>query len=407
MRVNMVTSAPVQAACMNLKGDTVLQYRNHLSGSQVSDYPGGTLQCAGFLANASDYSSQDTLYFGTSIYDFQSQITTCTMMLRPGGLLVPNWNVNANLYGYLTAGTVLIGIVPNSTSPGTFEAATGQVFFIPQSYIYWIQNTGTTNAFIVLFYNTHNEIFSININMVFANTPESILNQGLIESLKDMKSSNTSEIIILVQNLNSNIPALSNNQNYLYPLEDSRRIEYTGAVAKWANMTTAFGGMQNWYPCALSLESLVLNPCALLVPSITMNANEVGYVISGHGKMGLYGCTNEEFDICAGDVFFIPAGAQHYIRNTGCENLVLIIAYSTNERLQTFFLDDYIQAIPHSGNVPVIQNAVTIVDPAGPNNVLATDNIEHIASDSIMNRVPGIEMAILLIITTMYNFVSY
>jgi quercetin dioxygenase-like cupin family protein len=54
------------------------------------------------------------------------------------------------------------------------------------------------------------------------------------------------------------------------------------------------------------------------------NADEVFYVISGHGiaKSG-----DEEFEISAGDTVFVPCGEPHYFKNTN-ENISLIAVFA-------------------------------------------------------------------------------
>ncbi|XP_030048823.1 uncharacterized protein LOC115462892 [Microcaecilia unicolor] len=397
LNVKAVPAAPVQAACLNINGDTVSLYLNHLRATPGATYPGGTIQCAGFLANASLYPDLAALRFGANIYNLQSGITPCTMTLRHGGLLVPSWNVNANLYGFVIEGTVLIGVVADGAVEDIFRAAADEVFFIPQSHLYWIQNTGDGDAIIVLFYSTNDEIFNININSVFHFIPADVLEQAQLNWLTTPSSANTAEIIILAPEIAGGIPALHSAENYFFSLTGARTIMYAGGSAQWV---PTFGG-------PLTLESLVLNPGALLVPSFTINANEMGYVTSGYGRMGIIGCTVEEFDIGTGDVFFFPAGTQHYIKNTGAGPLTLNIAYSTNNTLAFIFLDDYIRGVE---NATTVQATVTIQDPNGNTGVLPTDNIEHIvasSSVSVMNCTPGIDMAIILAITLLYHFVFY
>ncbi|KAI4564769.1 hypothetical protein MJG53_015781 [Ovis ammon polii x Ovis aries] len=54
--------------------------------------------------------------------------------------------------------------------------------------------------------------------------------------------------------------------------------------------------------------------------------------------------SSTEFDIHIGDVIFFPTGTQHYIKSTCDEDLLLILAFSTGDQLQTLDMDDYLQA---------------------------------------------------------------
>ena len=62
------------------------------------------------------------------------------------------------------------------------------------------------------------------------------------------------------------------------------------------------------------------------------NADEVFYVLSGHGEAQ---SGDEIFEIIAGDTVFVPAGEPHYFRNlNGKEPLVAVFAYLGQPSLQ-------------------------------------------------------------------------
>jgi mannose-6-phosphate isomerase-like protein (cupin superfamily) len=61
------------------------------------------------------------------------------------------------------------------------------------------------------------------------------------------------------------------------------------------------------------------------------DAEEIVVITSGRGK-AIIG--DESWDACAGDVFYVPPGAEHELRNTGDELLgVLVINVPTGAGL--------------------------------------------------------------------------
>jgi quercetin dioxygenase-like cupin family protein len=53
------------------------------------------------------------------------------------------------------------------------------------------------------------------------------------------------------------------------------------------------------------------------IPNHTNTVEHEQYVLGGHGMIGING---EEFEVRAGDVVFIPAGAPHWYQNLGENN---------------------------------------------------------------------------------------
>ncbi|KAH1169361.1 hypothetical protein KIL84_013951 [Mauremys mutica] len=97
---------------------------------------------------------------------------------------------------------------------------------------------------------------------------------------------------------------------------------------------------------ALTLATIRIYSNGLRQPHFHFNANEMGYVISGCGKVGIIVSSKitTDFDIGTGDVVFFPIGTQHYIKSTCDEDLLMILAFSTGNQLQTLDMDDYFHA---------------------------------------------------------------
>ena len=101
-----------------------------------------------------------------------------------------------------------------------------------------------------------------------------------------------------------------------------------------AEVKTILGGPITVYctPKTVGSKQLVFvlgsfSPGEGLNPHIHPESEEVYYVIAGNGTV-YAGEEKKEIVLEAGMALYIPAGTQHYVRNTGTEKLVIGFALS-------------------------------------------------------------------------------
>ncbi|XP_030047770.1 uncharacterized protein LOC115461854 [Microcaecilia unicolor] len=336
--------------------DTKFLFLNNLHKAKANVYQGGLVSCAGYLGNSTQYSSMEAAAFGISINTYQSKISVCTIRIFGGGLYSPAWTMNGNIHGYVSQGAVWVGIVQNSTEPPvTFNVITGQVMFIPQGFTYWIRNTGNTDAFIVMFYSTDEEIITLDVSDVLFFTPNDIkalMNADGV-SLFGARPTGTGVIILPDSAWTYTQSANTDVWRYFFNLAGSFTLTYPGGKVQWARsyvrptypLVRIFSTSLRSFPNTLSLGLFRIYPSAVLLPHYYFNANTMGYVLSGCGQVGVVGCVATNFDIEHGDVFFFPTGTMNYIRSTCNEDLVIIVAYSVSGKLETIFLNSLAENI--------------------------------------------------------------
>lgn len=80
----------------------------------------------------------------------------------------------------------------------------------------------------------------------------------------------------------------------------------------------------------MSLYKVTLQPKGIREPHWHVNADELGYCISGQVLVSFFhtGDLKETFFVQAGEAFFIPSGALHYIENVGEAKAELILQFS-------------------------------------------------------------------------------
>ncbi|XP_069324075.1 uncharacterized protein [Eulemur rufifrons] len=348
--------------------DPKFQFLNHLPNSKVFEFAGGTIQWARYRNNVKDYLSAEEEAFGTSLNSQRSQMTLGTLRIKSNGLRAPHWHFNANEHGYLVQGTAWIGVVDDGGEVvTTYNVTAGQVIFFPQNTLHWIKNVGNEDCFFLLFFSTHDELQTLDIDDVFFSTPEDIASRSLkpeggIDFIRTFHKQEEDQGVNLPPNLAELVMNASYVQSpdslvwrYFFDLKGSKEFQFPGGVIQQAqywkngselnNNEKIFSEFLNQHQNALTLSTLRIYNNGLRQPHFHFNANEMGYVLSGCGEVGITSTQGAiEFNIHIGDVVFFPIGTQHYIKSTCDEDLLFILAFSTGDQLQTLDMDDYLQA---------------------------------------------------------------
>ncbi|XP_013377868.1 PREDICTED: uncharacterized protein LOC102003924 isoform X2 [Chinchilla lanigera] len=265
-------------------------------------------------------------------------------------------------------GTAWIGVVDDGGEVATtYNVTAGQVIFFPKNTLHWIKNVGNEDCFFLLFFSTHDELQTLDVDDVFFSTPEDIASRSLkpeggVNFIRKFHKQTEDQAVNLPHNLADLVMNASYVQSpdslvwrYFFDLKGSKEYRFPGGVIQKAhywkngselsNNEKIFSEFLNEHENALSLSTLKIYNNGLRQPHFHFNANEMGYVLSGCGKVGIINTQGTiEFDIHIGDVIFFPIGTQHYIKSTCDEDLLFILAFSTGDKLQTLDMDDYMQA---------------------------------------------------------------
>lgn len=76
-------------------------------------------------------------------------------------------------------GTAWIGVVDDGHVVTTYNVTAGQVIFFPKNTLHWIKNVGNEDCFFLLFFSTHDELQTLDVDDVFFSTPEDIASRSL------------------------------------------------------------------------------------------------------------------------------------------------------------------------------------------------------------------------------------
>ncbi|KAM5191918.1 dynactin-associated protein [Mantella aurantiaca] len=336
-----------------------LEYLYSLWKVKIETFEGGGIRCARYRESLSNYSSLEERLFGTSIHKHQSGISFCVLYLRPGGLRVPHWNLQAHVHGFVIQGTVWVGIISNDgeSAAVTFNVTCGQVFFVPRLSLHWIKNIGNTRAIVALYFSTHEEYFTTELDVLLSEIDEDILVRALMplygmDFIQALKR-NSSQVITL-GSIHGVYPQSPSNivSKYFLDLEGERKSMYNNVIMTWAQFygnttgltqnTIIYGSSIFSHQSTLSLGVVTIKPLGLLGPYYNLNAHEMAYVLQGCGKVAI---TSRECDVVAGDVIYFPIGLPHYLKNTCGGDFIIIRAFSIPGKVETLFMD-YFYTIP-------------------------------------------------------------
>ncbi|KAM6391743.1 dynactin-associated protein [Rhynochetos jubatus] len=346
--------------------DIKFQFLNHLGKSKVHSYPGGEIQWARFRNDVNEYLNDEEMEFGKSINNHGSKMTFGTLRIKSKGLRAPHWHFNANEHGYLVQGSAWIGVIGADDSVvTTYNVTTGQVIFFPRNTVHWVKNVGSEDCVFLLFFTTHEELQTLDVDDAFFSTPEDIAAralkpQGGVNFIRTFQKQAEDQAVNLPPNLNELVQNATYVQSpdnlvwqYFYDLKGSREYPFPGGIFQWARYRINGTGLNetekifsealNKHENTLTLATLRIFSNGLGQPHFHFNANEMGYVISGCGQAGvvLSSGVTATFNIGIGDVIFFPVGTQHYIKSVCDEDLFLILAYSTGNQLETLRMNDY------------------------------------------------------------------
>ncbi|KAG6930419.1 oxalate decarboxylase OxdD [Chelydra serpentina] len=289
--------------------DVKFQFLNHLGKSKVFQFPGGDIQWARFRYDVNDYPSDEEMEFGTSINNQRSKMTFGTLRIKSKGLRAPHWHFNANEHGFLLKGSAWIGVVDAGGSiVTTYNVTAGQVIFFPKNTLHWVKNVGEDDCLFLLFFTTHEELQTLDVDDVFFSTPEdiaarSLKPQGGVNFIRTFKKQTEDQAINLPPNLVELIQNASYVQSpdklvwrYFYNLKASTEFKLPGGVIQWARFRKNGAGLndnEKIFSDSLQMVCIFSRAFSLLKCKVTFAKHVSSSSLSHTAKMLPYGLLSE------------------------------------------------------------------------------------------------------------------
>ncbi|XP_046761067.1 uncharacterized protein LOC121108231 isoform X2 [Gallus gallus] len=261
-------------------GGARFRFFYRLSRTEPQKYPGGQIQWATSRSKRDLYPDPEGLQFGESLRQHQSHMSVALLRIKAGGLRVPHWHFNAAEHGYVLQGTAWVGVASGANAT-TYNATVGQAVFFPPGAVHWLKNVGGGELAVVLFFGSHEEVKTLDVDEAFFGTAEDIAARAL------QSSAPLTLALLRIHPNELGQPHLHGNANELAYVVSGR--------------------------------------------------GRAGLVTEKGLKV--------EMEVGVGDVVFFPAGTQHYLEAGGDEGLLLVVAYSTGKKeLKTLRMNQYFKA---------------------------------------------------------------
>ena len=260
-------------------------------------------------------------------------IAGVSMRLKPGGIRELHWHAIAAEWAYVIDGKVMGTVISPNGEPATDIFMPGDLWYFPRGHGHALQNIGQTDChFIIGFDDGHfSEYGTFSITDWVSKTNPKIAARNLGVSEAVIASMPKKEAYIIQGKVPANLEGylagdLQENQNpHKYRLASAPITRYDGG---WIRRAT-----QKEFPINATLTSVLqeINPGAVREMHWHPNADEWQYVLSGRGRITVFGAhgrvRTEEYG--PGMVVFAQQGFGHYVENIGSEPLKFFALFNS------------------------------------------------------------------------------
>lgn len=247
------------------------------------------------------------------------------VLLSPGALREPQWNVNANQLAYVLRGRVLVSILGDHNQFSCFAVAPGQMYHVESGAVYHIENVGDDDAEIIIALRSARPAhFSLRDSM-------SAMTDAVLGNTYDLAASafdafrRPPAAQIVWRQGSATVEATQRLPNaHLFDAEgQAAPLSYSYGSAHLARK-------QYWAALAdISMYSLRVRENGMRAPHWHPVTAEMGYVATGHARMRILDPdrTLDEYLLEPGDVYFVPRAYPHHIEVVGDDEFHFLIFF--------------------------------------------------------------------------------
>lgn len=254
-----------------------------------------------------------------------SRLSIKRVVLAPGAMREPQWNVNANQLSYLLRGTVLVSILGDHNQFSSFVVTPGQMYHVESGAVYHIENIGPDEAEVIIALRSERPAhFSLRDSM-------SAMTDAVLGNTYDLPAS---AFAAFTRPPSTQIVARRSGS----PIEATQRLPNAhlfDAEGQQAPLTYAYGSAhlarrQYWAALEdISMYSLRVRENGMRAPHWHPVTAELGYVATGHARMRILDPdgTLDEYLLAPGDVYFVPRAYPHHIEVVGDDEFHFLIFF--------------------------------------------------------------------------------
>ncbi|WP_329139965.1 cupin domain-containing protein [Streptomyces sp. NBC_01476] len=247
------------------------------------------------------------------------------VVLAPGAIREPQWNVNANQLAYVLSGEVLVSMLGTGNEFSSFVVTKGQMYHVESGSVYHIENLADTDTEIIIALRSERpqhfslrDSLSAMTNSVLGNTYD--LPSSAFEAFARPDASQ----ILARQGTASVNPTQRLPNAHLFD------IEAQNAPTAFSYGTARLARKQFWAALDdLSMYSLRVKESGMRDPHWHPVTAEMGYVAKGRARMRVLDpdVSLSEYELGPGDVYFVPRAYPHHIEVLGDEEFHFLIFF--------------------------------------------------------------------------------
>jgi len=247
------------------------------------------------------------------------------IVLEPGAVREPQWNVNANQIAYVVRGRVLVSMLGNGDEFSHFVVEAGQMYHVASGAIYHIENVGEDTAEIIASLRSA-EPAHFSLQSSFSAMSDAVLGNTYDLPASAFAAFDRHDAQQIVRREGrASIPDTAGLPNaHLFDLEGQNApIQHSYGSAK-------LGRSQFWAALDdLSMYSLRVGDTGMREPHWHPVTAELGYVKSGHARMTVLDPDGslDTYELEPGQAYFIPRAYPHHIEALGEEGIHFLIFF--------------------------------------------------------------------------------
>jgi len=247
------------------------------------------------------------------------------VVLEPGSIREPQWNVNANQLAYCTSGTVLVSILGNADEFSSFVVTAGQMYHVESGAVYHIENIGDQQANLILALR-HERPQHFSLHDSFNAMTDAVLgNTYDLPSAAFAAFDRSPGTQIVRRTGTADIPSTAGLPNaHLFDAEGQHPpLSYAYGSARLARK-------QYWAALEdISMYTVRVEENGMREPHWHPITAEMGYVDRGHARMRVLDPdgTLDEYELSPGDVYFVPRAYPHHIEVLGADEINFLIFF--------------------------------------------------------------------------------
>jgi len=263
-------------------------------------------------------------------FPLSQSIAGVSMRLNPGAFRELHWHSIAAEWAYVLEGRVRTTVISPDGTTATDDFAVGDIWYFPKGHGHMLQCAGDQPCHFLLGFDSghFSEFGTFSVTDWVSHTRPEIMARNLGLPIETFQSLPKKELYIGTGPIAGGVKPVNIDAN----VEQSQNPHKSSLLH--AHPEEFAGGQPSGrFPNNSSLTSalMTLKPSAFRELHWHPNADEWQYVISGSGRLTLFGSHGrvKTMDYDRGKVAFVKQGYGHYIENTGNEEMKLLILFNS------------------------------------------------------------------------------